>query len=267
MDLEDRYVLVMESVNGSLHPGSRLIPISPESSPKRALAQVLLRRRVTLARPHERTRASYDLGHRLPEDSYHPAQSMIGRARLENLRTCVETALRNGIPGHLIETGVWRGGATIVMKACLVAHGDTERCVYVADSFAGLPAAGPDDDAADLHFDETLAVSQAQVRANFERYGLLDDRVVFLEGWFCDTLPTVSSVPWAVVRLDGDQYGSTMDGLRNLYPQLSPGGFLIVDDFGAYEACRRAVGEYRDEFGITEEIVDVDGIGVFWRKR
>jgi len=66
------------------------------------------------------------------------AQTMIGLRRLDNVQWCVETALAEGVPGDLIETGVWRGGATILMRGILEARGDTRRRVWVADSFAGL---------------------------------------------------------------------------------------------------------------------------------
>lgn len=191
---------------------------------------------------------------------------MIGRARLSNVRTAVETVLREKIPGNLIETGVWRGGACIVMKAVLEAYEVTDRAVYLADSFKGLPITDATDDAAYLHDDASLAVSQQQVRAAFERYGLLGENVHFLEGWFSDTLPSLKGTSWALVRLDGDQYQSTIDGISNLYPDLSAGGFLIVDDFHTYESCRRAITEYRSENGITDEIVKIDADGVYWRK-
>lgn len=197
------------------------------------------------------------------------AESMIGAKRMDNLQACVTDVLQRGVPGDLIETGVWRGGAAIFMRAILAAHGDPSRVVWAADSFAGLPPPDPGHaaDAGDVHHGfEVLAVSLEEVRANFERYGLLDDRVRFLKGWFKDTLPTAPLGPLAVVRLDGDMYGSTMDALRPLYPKLSVGGYLIVDDYGIVPGCKQAVDEYRAEFGITEPIVDIDGWGVYWRR-
>ena len=179
------------------------------------------------------------------EGRYWPryADTMIGMKRLDNLQSCVETVLADKVEGDLIETGVWRGGATILMKACLHARGDTRRRVFVADSFQGLPP--PDlekypEDAGDRHFKlEHLAVSEEQVRANFERYGLLDERVVFLKGWFKDTLASAPIDKLAVMRLDGDMYESTMDALGPLYPKLSEGGFCIIDDY-ALPGCRKA---------------------------
>lgn len=198
------------------------------------------------------------------------AQTMIGLERLGNLRRCVESVLREDVPGDLIEAGAWRGGAGIMMRGALAAYEDEARRVWVADSFEGLPKPDAERyplDAQDVNYAaDELAVSLEEVRANFERYGLLDDRVRFVEGWFRDTLPDLSEEAWSVVRLDGDLYESTMDGLRHLYPRLSPGGYLIVDDFG-FENCRAAVEDYRREHGIREEIVRIDWVGAFWRRR
>src|SRR5579872_440882 len=134
------------------------------------------------------------------------------------------------------------------MRAILQAHGAQDRKVYVADSFEGLPAPDPEKypaDAGDNHhtFDH-LAVSLEQVKENFTRYGLLDDQVCFIKGWFRDTLPTLRDKQWAVVRLDGDMYESTHDGLTNLYPNLAVGGYLIVDDYGAVKGCRQAIEDF-----------------------
>jgi hypothetical protein len=198
------------------------------------------------------------------------AETMVGTARLANVRHAVETVLAEDVPGDLIETGVWRGGVTILMRGILEAWGDAVRRVWVADSFEGLPAPNVDDYPADEGHDlsgvPTLMVGADIVRANFERYDLLDDRVRFLEGWFADTLATAPIEQLAVLRLDGDLYESTMDALVPLYDKVASGGFVIVDDYGAWEPCRQAVDEFRAGLGITDEIVEVDWTGVYWRK-
>lgn len=198
------------------------------------------------------------------------AETMIGLLRLSQLEASVKTVVSEGIPGDFIETGVWRGGACIFMRGALAALGDPVRRVFVADSFNGLP---PPDitlypaDAGDRHHTKReLAIPEETVRENFRRYGLLDDRVLFLKGWFKETLPKAPIERLAILRLDGDMYGSTMDAIRPLYPKVSPGGFVIVDDYGAVPACRQAIHDYRDEHGITDPIVPIDGIGVYWRK-
>jgi O-methyltransferase len=197
------------------------------------------------------------------------AHTMIGLKRLDSLQFCIETTLREGVEGDLMETGVWRGGASIFMKGVLAAHGDQCRQVWLADSFRGLPPPDEKNYPADRgwHFErhEELAVSREAVQANFAAYGLLDDRVRFLEGWFKDTLPNAPLERLAVLRLDGDLYESTIQVLEALYAKLSAGGFLIVDDY-SLRPCREAVTDFRRSHGIAEPIVDIDGIGAYWRK-
>jgi O-methyltransferase len=198
------------------------------------------------------------------------AHTMIGRKRLDNVHACVEAAVRNNIPGDVMETGVWRGGATILMTAILEGLNDTSRRVWVADSFKGLPPPKAEfaADAGDTHHEfPALAISLRRVRENFSRYGLLNDRVVFLEGFFSDTLPTCEVEQLCVLRLDGDMYESTIVALESLYDKISPGGYLIVDDFGAVKGCELAVEEFRAKRGITEPMLPVDWTGVYWQKR
>jgi O-methyltransferase len=200
------------------------------------------------------------------------AESMIGLRRMDNIQYCVQTVLQEDVPGDLIETGVWRGGACIFMKANLVAWGDTTRTVWVADSFQGLPKPNstlyPADDGDALHKRGGLSIGAEQVRHNFERYGVLDDRVEFLVGWFKDTLPTAPIDRLSVMRLDGDMYESTWQAIEALYPKLSPGGFCIVDDFGSHQSqAGQAILDYRRNNGIDEPIEDIDGFGAYWRKR
>ena len=214
----------------------------------------------------------YDLGERENgRDWPARAESMIGLRRMDNIQYCVQTVLDDDVPGDLIEAGVWRGGACIFMKANLVARGDTTRTVWVADSFEGLPPPDatryPADTGDDLHTRGGLSVGADQVRHNFERYGLFDDRVKFLVGWFKDTLPTAPIEALSVMRLDGDMYESTIQAIEALYPKLSKGGFCIIDDFGSHSSqAGQAVLDYRKANGIDDEIHDIDGFGAYWRR-
>jgi len=198
------------------------------------------------------------------------AHTMIGTPRLDNIQECVETVLRDGVEGDLIETGVWRGGATIFMRGLLKAHGVSDRIVWVADSFAGLPPADrskyPKESRIEFDKLADLAVSLDEVKRNFQRYGLLDDQVRFLKGWFRDTLPSAPIRKLAVMRLDGDMYESTMDALVNLYPKLSPGGFAIIDDCQVIQSCDLAVSDFRRQHGITSPLALLPHAGAFWRK-
>lgn len=198
------------------------------------------------------------------------AHTMIGLKRLDNLQYCVEDALARHVLGDLVETGVWRGGATIFMRAILKAYGITDRRVWAADSFRGLPPPDvkryPPDAGDSLHEYAFLAVSLEEVQENFRRYGLLDDQVQFLKGWFRDTLAAAPIERIAVLRLDGDMYESTWEALISLYPKLSMGGYVIIDDYKVYRGCRQAVDAYRGQQRIADEIMEIDWGGVFWRR-
>lgn len=198
------------------------------------------------------------------------AHSMAGLVRLQNVRQLTELTLKEQVPGDYIETGVWRGGCCILMKAVLEVYGDTTRRVYAADSFHGLPKPDPARFEADegdvFHTFPQLAVSRSTVEANFGRYGLLDERVTFIEGFFEDTLPNLDAGPFALLRLDGDMYSSTIVALESLYPKLSPGGFIIIDDYGCVPACKKAVDDYRRQHRVDDAIQTIDWTGVWWRK-
>jgi O-methyltransferase len=203
------------------------------------------------------------------------AETMLGTRQLDHMQRCITDVLTKNVPGDLIETGVWRGGMTIFMRAVLMAYQVTDRKVWVADSFAGLPAS-------DLQHDKVawqkgdkvvswqegeMAVSLDTVKDNFARYGLLDDQVVFLKGFFSDTLPTAPIGQLSILRVDADLYSSTIDVLRNLYSRLSAGGYEIFYDYQNLPDCRRAIDEFRRDHGVTEEICRIDKRAVYWQKQ
>lgn len=198
------------------------------------------------------------------------AHTMIGSKRLANVRKLAEEVLDNRIPGDFIETGVWRGGACIMMRAVLEAYGAKNRRVWLADSFEGLPPPNsqlyPADANENFHEYAELAVSVEEVKSNFEKYGLLDDQVVFLKGWFRDTLPKAPIERLALLRLDGDLYESTIGPLNVLYDKVSIGGYVIVDDYHVVEACKEAVHDFFGSRNISPRIIEIDGVGIYWQK-
>lgn len=257
------------------------------------------------------------------EDAPTTAHSMVGVRRLDNLQFCIESALCEGVPGDIIETGVLSGGASIFCRAVLKAHHVEDRRVIACDTFVGLPAPpvamgmflvvntlarplvylllsipsrrwhrflfrlfqrrlrknfpkveAPGDDMVafsiwcirNMPLGPRRESGLEYIKSNFARYGLLDDQVVFLKGFFSDTLPEAAINHVAVLRLDGDTYESTMDVLVHMYPKLSRDGYCIIDDYNAFSDCRRAVDEYRQKQNITDEIITVDRIAVYWRK-
>ncbi len=206
-----------------------------------------------------------------------PAVSMLPRVRLDHLQRCVTEILGDGVPGDLIETGAWRGGATIFMRAMLKVNGVSDRLVWVADSFDGFPEPDAERFPSEAkHFAGAvmtktlnhLAVSLDEVRRNFEVYGMLDDGVRFLKGWFKDTLPSAPIERLAILRLDGDYYESTWDSLSALYDKLSVGGYVIVDDYGEdrWTYCAKAVDTFRAQRGIEKPLQFVDTKCCYWRR-
>jgi hypothetical protein len=222
------------------------------------------------------------------------ADTMIGMRRLDHLEALVTGILAAGTPGDLIETGVWRGGATIFMRGVLKAHGVADRTVWVADAFAARFPTTEDEGASSRSFtspalaelrrlhagiDPMTATFKArhdalwagtsydEVRERFSRYGLLDEQVRFLRGWFRDTLPSAPIEHLALLRVDGDLYDSTYDALDALHPRLAPGGYAIVDDYGDFAECRQAVHDYFAAAGIDPALEPIDDDAVFWQKR
>jgi len=211
------------------------------------------------------TRLLYEEGRTIPPCG----TTMIGRKRLRNIRYCIEQILRNDITGDFIETGVWRGGAAIYMRAVLKAHSVYNRTVWVADSFQGLPSPDPKypADATDLlHLRSSLVVSQSEVESNFRCYGLLDSHVQFLPGWFEDSLKTFPRIALALLRIDCDLYSSTHTVLTHLHDLVADGGYVIVDDYGAIPACRLAVDNFRRLRNISDPIIEIDHTGIYWKR-
>lgn len=194
--------------------------------------------------------------------------SMIGRKRMDNLQFAVETILSEKIPGDFLEAGIWRGGATIFLRGLLAAHGITDRKVFAADSFEGVPPPTLPQDKLDISKKTlpVLAVGLEEVRELFARYGLLDEQVVFLKGWFKDSLPQAKLPQLSLLRADGDLYESTMDILNNAYEKVSPGGFVIIDDYNEPNlACKDAVNDFRTRHRITAPLHPIDDMAVYWR--
>jgi O-methyltransferase len=189
--------------------------------------------------------------------------TMTGLQLLDDLQSCVESVVQDGVAGDLIEAGSWRGGASILMRAALDALGDRERTVWVADSFQGFPEDAGEH--VELSAYEFLAAPLDEVKANFARFGC-GKGVRFVPGFFEETLPPLSDLRWAIVRLDGDTYEATLTALESLYPGLSAGGYVVIDDYGLFEESRRAVDEFRERHGITEPLEDVDWNCKRWRR-
>jgi O-methyltransferase len=241
------------------HGSARRFVIQP-------LLSLLGSRRLALVRRIAFDPAARAEGRDVPES----AHTMVGLRRLDNVQACIEQLLAEGVSGDLIETGVWRGGTVIFMRGVLKAYGSGDRTVWAADSFSGHPPPDlekyPVDRTMELHKFDFQAVSLEEVRANFDKYGLLDGQVRFLKGWFKDTLPAAPVERVALMRLDGVSYGATMEALTYMYPKLSVGGFVIIDDYECAPEAHQAVDDFRRDHGIDDPLVPVDWTCVYWRR-
>lgn len=235
-------------------------------------------------------RAGFILEERLA-GSDHPseAHTMIGVRRLDHLQRLAEDVLAQGVPGDFVETGVGRGGAVIFLSGVLRAHGVKDRLVWAADSFGEFPrsagagitrrsytspyweemtmlATREPDGFQEFLTQVAAGKSYAEVRDHFARYGLLDEQVRFLRGWFCDTLPGSGIGSVALLRIDADLYDSTYQALAELYPRVPPGGYVVIDDYHTFTECRAAVTDYFAAEGIALDLQDVDQAAAHWRR-
>jgi hypothetical protein len=199
--------------------------------------------------------------------------TLLESSGLDNVEFCVRSVLERNIPGDLIECGVWRGGTCIYMRGLLKALGESKRTVWVADSFQGLPEPDGDISPLDAVSHEFLklvggfSVSLEAVQNNFAAFDLLDSQVRFLPGWFSDTLQQAPIERLALMRLDADYYESTQQALDALYPKLSPGGFVIIDDYGIMPlGARRAVEEFRSLHAIENPLIFANRAVAYWQK-
>jgi O-methyltransferase len=189
--------------------------------------------------------------------------SITSRERLYALMQAVRHCVARDVPGVFAECGVWRGGSVLTMIRALQQLGVDDRDIYLYDTFEGMTE--PSDlDTSDYHppaletwreaereqsrawpeFFAAEGFDETSVRESLLSTGYPEERIHVVRGKVEDTLPAMAPERIALLRLDTDWYESTRHELLHLYPLLSDGGILIVDDYGHWEGCRRAVDEY-----------------------
>jgi O-methyltransferase len=186
-------------------------------------------------------------------------ETMTSLERMYALYQAVGHVVDQGVPGDLLECGVWRGGSVMLMVSVLRARGCTDRSIWLYDTFDGMVPPGEEDVQAmsGRRADEILGerprtgddpfwgvASRAIVEANLRRTGYPMERFRFVPGDVLKTLPAEAPTCLSVMRLDTDWYQSTRHELEHLYPRLSPGGVLIIDDYGYWRGARKATDEY-----------------------
>jgi O-methyltransferase len=203
--------------------------------------------------------------------------TMTSPERIAALVEAVRYVSRHAIPGDIVECGVWRGGSMMAVARTLLDLGDLRR-LHLFDTFDGMPPpADIDRDrtgsaAADLMASSDKETSSVwarspldEVRGNLRGTGYPEELVQFVVGRVEETVPAGAPDTIAILRLDTDWYESTRHELVHLFPRLSVGGVLIIDDYGHWEGARKAVDEYLAESGarLLLNRIDVTGrIGI-----
>jgi O-methyltransferase len=182
------------------------------------------------------------------------ANTVVSRSKLNTLYTLARRIESEGIDGIVAECGVFRGGSA----ALLAAATSPARQVFLFDSFQGLPVPGEKDgQQARSHYREGWCQgTTADVRAVCRRLGVADSRVHMVEGWFQDTLPAFQDVPVALLHIDADWYESVRLCLETFYDRMTPGGFVVFDDYGRWEGCTLAVDEFLAARGLQGQLVN-----------
>jgi O-methyltransferase len=222
-----------------------------------------LPRRADLLHPR-----AYFRGARLHRELFHHGYTMVYPLRGRTLYRLARQADREAVPGAIVDCGTWNGGSTALMAA-----GAPSRQVWAFDSFEGLPAPSERDvgrtlttEEADFYVGECHG-SEAMLRSAVGRF-VPPDRLHVRPGWFDDTLPTSAGEigPIALLHCDGDWYDSVMLTLEALYPRVSPGGWIVIDDYGAVPGAGKATRDFRARVGDTSPLVKIDQTGRYWRK-
>ncbi|MDQ6632182.1 MAG: TylF/MycF family methyltransferase [Verrucomicrobiota bacterium] len=205
--------------------------------------------------------------------------TLTSSTRCQKLWDQCDQIFQSNVPGDLVECGVWRGGSAVIM-ALAARHFKQQRRIHLFDSFEGLPEPTAADEKAAKDYSEGKAsgsltsIGKCSVGLEEVKDLLLNklqfDKsfIHFHVGWFQNTIPADAEKmgPIALLRLDGDWYESTRICLEYLYPKISPGGLVILDDYHFWVGCKKATNEYREQHGITAPIQEIDGDAIYWMK-
>lgn len=196
-------------------------------------------------------------------------RTLLGRERLRNAGYTVLDVARRGVKGQIVECGTYRGGALAFMSLVNKAV-ESKRFLWGFDTFKGLPPPSNLDGPGSIGrgFTGDLLATEEDCRQTFGLIGLDMSDVRLVPGLFQDTLKNVKSEigEISVLRLDGDWYDSTMCCLQELYDQVTVGGWVIIDDYGHWEGCKKAVDEFLKMRNISPTFKQTDYTEVCWIK-
>ena len=191
--------------------------------------------------------------------------TMVGLDRLRKLDELANVVDRDGIRGDIVECGTCNGGSGAILArvACRSPHG---RHTWLLDSFAGLPPAGDKDGPLAAEYTGLCCGQAETVREVLRKMGVPENSVTLVPGWFQDTLPGLPVEQIALLHIDADWYDSVLVVLKHLYDKVAAGGFVVFDDFGYWEGCRRACDDFLTSRRINVPLTIIDGIGAYIQK-
>ena len=204
--------------------------------------------------------------------------TMVSKERLDNVALSAWTVIKETIPGDFVETGVWRGGCSMISKAVALISNQTQcHANWLFDSFQGLPSMTENDLGIEPKMSRKMDPPGSYNNVNLDhvvhnfRTMLNDDlnATYFVKGWFNSTVSTSLVNKISILRLDGDLYSSTMEVLDAFYPRVVSRGFVIIDDYGHWPQCKRAIHDYFDgklKMDISKLLIKIDYTGVYFRK-
>jgi O-methyltransferase len=167
------------------------------------------------------------------------------------------------IPGDLVECGVYRGGSAGILGLEAMR---SDRRLWLFDAFAGMPAAGERDDPGAETIATGFVGSEGDTHRVLERLGVPPDRYTLVVGWLEETLPKLEKPPVALLHIDTDFHDPVKVALEQFYPHVSPGGYVVLNDYGAFEGCRLATDEFLAEHEPGAELIPMDPIAAYFRK-
>lgn len=193
--------------------------------------------------------------------------TMTSPERMYALYQATQYISLNNLAGDIVECGVWRGGSAMVAALTLKSLEDTDRELYLYDTYKGMSKPGREDQPSELkkwsenqntEFNNWAYASLAEVKHNLFSTQYPKDKILFIVGDVLETIPERIPEKISLLRLDTDWYESTYHELVNLYPRLQKGGVLIIDDYGSKQGARRAVDQYFQEKGLNPYLARID---------
>ena len=169
-----------------------------------------------------------------------------------------------GIEGDFVECGVYRGGSAGVLAHQML-RSKMKRRLWLFDAFAGMPAATQEDDHYSHAIEGRFVGSERDTHRVLRRIGLPEDSYKVVVGWFDETLPQSDCTRIALLHVDCDFYDPVRLVLERLYPSLQPGGYVILNDYGSFQGCRKATDEFLPSIG-SPQLIQIDHDAYYFRK-